>query len=83
MESHNDPSELDAVSDALFDGMKTLLDGKPLDAVAPVLMVAVARALWIDAGGDPDKARGLTMKFMNTLMREIDGMLREPGEPLQ
>jgi hypothetical protein len=83
MEGRTDLVELDAISNALFDGMKTLLDGKPLEAVAPVLVVAVARALWINAEGDPGRTREMTMKFVNTLMHEIDGMLREPEEPLQ
>jgi len=63
----------------LIEALETALGGKPLDEVAPALVVAVARALVIDANGDMDRLNGLTLKFIHHLHLQIIDML-EPGD---
>lgn len=66
-------------NDELFNGISKLLYGKPIDAVAPVLVVAVARVLMLDGEGDPQKTAMLIAKFMDRLTNVIHDMMT--GDP--
>jgi hypothetical protein len=55
--------------DELFRLLGAILNGRPVDEVIPVLIVAAARAVVEDAGDDPDKLRTAIFKF-NRLMAE-------------
>jgi hypothetical protein len=63
----------------LLEAVAKVLAGKPIDEVAPVLVVAVARVLLIDSGGDPDKTAFLIAKFLDRLAHTVQDMMT--GDP--
>jgi hypothetical protein len=60
--------------DEIMDGIAKALTGKLIDEVAPVLVVTVARVLFIDAEGDKDKLMFLFSKFVNCLHATVEEM---------
>lgn len=63
--------------DKMVSGLSRVLAGRPIDEVAPVLVVAVARTLVIDAGGDEQKLGELVGKFNWHLMQTISDMIKD------
>jgi hypothetical protein len=61
----------------IMDGIAKVIIDKPIDEVAPVLVVTVARVLMIDAGGDTDKVAFLVAKFLHRLADTIHDMCNE------
>lgn len=64
--------------------MERVLGGKPIDEVAPILVVAVARALVLEANGDVEELRFLVSKFSVHLVNAVNDMMHEgDGETRQ
>jgi hypothetical protein len=70
----------DKPNDEMFKALDQVLRGKPIDDVAPLLVIAVARMLVIDAEGDNAKLAMLTAKFMFHMTEAMEEMVQNPGE---
>jgi hypothetical protein len=57
-----------------------ILDGRPVHDVAPVLVIAAARALATEADGDADKLVFLVTKFSNLLAEQALDMLGKDND---
>ena len=68
---------MSADGEQLYREMDALLDGKPIELVAPLLVIAVARALVLEASGDMGELIRLLLKFQLHLNGQIDDMLAE------
>jgi hypothetical protein len=69
--------------DEMLTKIAEILDGQPLTEVGPVLVVAVARVLMIDAGDDPFKAKVSIMQFMNLLTQTLSDMCNKKADELE
>jgi hypothetical protein len=58
----------------IMDGIAKVIIDKPIDEVAPVLVVAVARVLMIDGEGDKDKVAFSVAKFLSRLTETLNDM---------
>jgi hypothetical protein len=67
----------EAENDKLVKDLERVIGGKPIDDVAPLLVVAVARLLFIDAGGDKERMAFLVAKFLHHLSNAINDMWEE------
>ena len=69
----------------IMEGLARVLGGKPTDVIAPVLVVAVARVLLLEADNDPEKLAFLVFKFINRLHEAVSEMAHDEGlgEPRQ
>lgn len=67
----------DADEDELFYMVREFLNGKPIEAVVPILIVAAARALSLGADGDEAKLGRLLSRFDELLIDQAFEMLRE------
>jgi hypothetical protein len=69
----------------IMAGLSRVLGGKPIDLVAPALVVAAARALVVEADNDPEKLAFLTFKFIHHLGETLAQMANDEGlgEPRQ
>jgi len=70
----------DRISDQMLKDLEKVIGDKPIEDVAPLLIVAVARLLVIDAGGDKSKLTLLLAKFLGHLMETIHDMVGEGDE---
>ena len=68
-------------SEEIIKAMAALLDGQPTEEVVPALIVASARTLAGDAGGDFDKLSTLLLRFCRLVENEAADML-EGGPPM-
>jgi hypothetical protein len=64
----------------LIHDLEKVIGGKPIEDIAPLLIVAVARLLVIDAEGDTSKLAVLVSRFMNHLTATISGMIEANDE---
>jgi hypothetical protein len=64
----------------IYRELGALLDGRPVHDVAPVLVVAAARALATEADGDADKLVFLVRKFSNLLAEQALDMLGKDND---
>lgn len=71
--------ELQAKKTRIFDGMSQLIAGQTIETVAPVLVVAVARVLVLDAGSDKERTALNVAKFIYRLTDVVNDMLT--GDP--
>jgi hypothetical protein len=60
-----------------MNALQRLFTGKPIDEVAPMLVVTVARALVIEAAGDRQKLVNLVDKFVFHLSDMVGEMATE------
>jgi hypothetical protein len=72
-------------TEKIMAGLSRVLGGKPIDLVAPALVVAVARALYVEADSDPEKLSFLMFKFIGHLGETVSQMADDEGlgEPRQ
>ena len=66
-------------SKRMVEKLESVIGGKPIDEIAPLLVVAVARMLFIDADGDPVKLNFLTIKFIQHLGDALNDMTNFEG----
>jgi hypothetical protein len=59
----------------LIHDLEKVIGGKPIEDIAPLLVVAVARMLVIDAKGDTSKLTILVSKFVDHLTTTISDMV--------
>ena len=71
---------VDADGEPLYRELGALLDGQPIHDVAPVLVIAAARALATEADGDADKLVFLVRKFSNLLAEQALDMLGKDND---
>lgn len=64
----------------LYRELGALLDGRPIYNVAPILVVAAARALATEADGDMDELVSLVMRFSNLLAEQALDMLGKDND---
>jgi hypothetical protein len=65
----------DEPNDDLLEAVKRVITGQSNDQVIPVLLVAIARALVIDADGDPERLEQLGEKFCALLSDSARDMM--------
>jgi hypothetical protein len=66
--------------DQMIHDLEKVIGGKPIEDIAPLLVVAVARMLVIDAEGDTSKLAMLLAKFLEHLTATISDMIGEGDE---
>ena len=74
---------VEAEDEQLYRELGALLDGRPIHDVAPVLVVAAARALATEADGDMDELVSLVRKFSNLLAEQALDMLGKDNDGRQ
>ena len=63
--------------------LNKLVRGKPLNVVAPLLLGALARCLWLEAGGDETRLTLLTLKACENLSDTLERLSIPTGTPRQ
>ena len=63
--------------------LNKLVRGKPLNAVAPLLLGALARCLWLEARGDEAHLLALTLKACENLSETLERLSIPTGTPRQ
>ena len=63
--------------------LNKLVRGKPINAVAPLLLGALARCLWLEAGGDETRLTLLTLKACENLSATLERLSIPTGTPRQ
>jgi hypothetical protein len=63
--------------------LNKLVRGKPINAVAPLLLGALARCLWLEAGGDEARLAVLTFKACENLSDTLERLSIPAGAPRQ
>jgi hypothetical protein len=62
---------------SVIKDLEKVIGGKPIEDIAPLLVVTVARMLVLDAGGDMPKLAMLVAKFTHHLTSTINDMVDE------
>ena len=63
--------------------LNKLVRGKPLNAVAPLLLGALARCLWLEARGDEEQLALLALKACENLSETLERLSIPEGTPRQ
>ena len=66
-------------TEKLMSDLARVLVGKDISAVAPALVVSVARVLMLEANNDPDKLGFLVFKFQRHLIETLSEMAHDEG----
>ena len=67
----------DTVDVQLVKDLEKVLGSRPIDEIAPLLIVAVARLLVIDADHDPERLGFLIAKFLSHLTATVNDMIED------
>ena len=69
------------MNEPLFKALEALLHDHANDEVVPLLVVAAARAIVVEANGDFDKMSTFLLKFFTLTLNQATEMFNDGGHP--